>query len=91
MNASPAGAPPLPLRPGAVTSDHTGGALDFIRTAIMSLQHFAEITNDDQELATVQKCIVNLQQQPAGHAKDREAALGMTPAMRTVKRSTAGY
>jgi hypothetical protein len=71
----------------AITSDHTGGALDFIRTAIMALQHFAEQTDDDQELAQVQKCIVNLQQ-IAGHAKDREAALGMTPAMRHVKRAT---
>lgn len=35
----------------AITSDHTGGLLDFIRQAILSLQHFAEQTNDDQELA----------------------------------------
>ena len=44
--------------PGAVTSDHTGGQLDFIRQAIMALQHFAEQTNDDVELAKVHKCIV---------------------------------
>jgi hypothetical protein len=35
------------LDAGAVTSDHTGGNLDFTRTAIMSLQHFAEITSDE--------------------------------------------
>jgi hypothetical protein len=81
-----AGAPP-----GAVTSDHTGGLLDFIRTAILSLQHFAEQTNDDAELAAVHKCITALQQILAGHAKDREAALGMTPAMRATRRATSGY
>jgi hypothetical protein len=27
--------------PGAITSDHSGGLLDFVRTAILSLQHFA--------------------------------------------------
>jgi hypothetical protein len=74
----------------AITSDHTSGQLDFIRTAIMSLQHFAEQTDDDQELAAVQKCIVGLQQILAGHAKDREAALGMTPSMRHVKRASGG-
>jgi hypothetical protein len=45
--SAPPEAPPLP---GAITSDHTGGQLDFIRTAILSLQHFAEQTNDDQDL-----------------------------------------
>jgi hypothetical protein len=29
----------LPKPPGAITWDHAGGALDFIRTAIMRLQH----------------------------------------------------
>jgi hypothetical protein len=57
----------------------------------LSLQHFAEQTDDDQELAAVQKCIVNLQQILAGHAKDREAALGMTPAISTVKRASGNY
>jgi hypothetical protein len=63
--------------PGAVTSDHTGGALDFIRTAIMSLQHFAEITDDDQELAKVHKCIVGLQSILADHASTKDKALGI--------------
>jgi hypothetical protein len=77
--------------PGAITSDHTGGQLDFIRTAIISLQHFAEQTNDNAELAAVHASITKLQQILAGHAKDREAALGMNRAMRPVKRSTARY
>jgi hypothetical protein len=75
----------------AVTSDHTGGLLDFVRQAILSLQHFAEQTNDDAELAQVHKLIAGCQQLLAGHAKDRESALGMTPSMRTVKRSSSGY
>jgi hypothetical protein len=61
------------------------------RTAILSLQHFAEQTSDDAELAAVHKCIAQLQQILAEHSKDREAAMGMTPAMRTVKRASANY
>jgi hypothetical protein len=57
----------------------------------VALQHFAEQTDDDQELAPVQKYIVNLQQILAGHAKDRDAALGLTPAMRHVKRASGNY
>ena len=66
----PPDAPPA-KNPGAVTSDHTGGMLDFIRTAIMSLQHFAEQTTDDVELAKVHKCIVGLQSILADHARGR--------------------
>jgi hypothetical protein len=76
--------------PSAITSDHTGGQLDFIRQAIMALQHFAEQTSDDQELAVVHKVIRQLQQLLAGHAKDREAALGVTPALRHVRRASGG-
>lgn len=76
--------------PGAVTSDHTGGLLDFIRTAIMSLQHFAEQTTDDVELAKVHKCIVGLQSILADHAQGKDKALGMTPALQHVRRSTQG-
>lgn len=82
--------PELGAPPGAITSDHTGGALDFIRTAILNLQHFAEQTNDDQELAAVQKCVVALQNILGGHAKDRESALGVTPSLRHVKRASSG-
>jgi hypothetical protein len=35
--------------------------------------------------------ITNLQKLLAGHAKDRAAAMGMTPAMRTVQRVAQGY
>ena len=92
----PRGAPPLPpqgrqLHPGAITSDSTGGALDFIRHAILSLQHFAEITTDDQELAKVHKCITALQSILADHAAGRDAAMGTTPALKHVRRSTQGY
>jgi hypothetical protein len=65
----PTGGGARPAPPGAVTSDHTGGNLDFIRQAIMALQHFAEQTSDDQELAAVHKCILALQNILAGHAK----------------------
>lgn len=88
------GVPPdrgAPAPPGAVTSDHTGGLLDFIRTAIMSLQHFAEQTTDDVELAKVHKCIVGLQSILADHASGKDAALGMTPALKHVRRNTQGY
>ncbi len=87
------GAPPLGpgAPPGAITSDHTGGMLDFIRTAIMSLQHFAEQTSDDVELAKVHKCIVGLQSILADHAQGKDKALGMTPALQHVRRSTQGY
>ena len=85
------GLPHAGATPGAVTSDHTGGLLDFIRTAIMSLQHFAEQTTDDVELAKVHKCIVGLQSILADHAQGKDKALGMTPALQHVRRSTQGY
>jgi hypothetical protein len=85
------GGPPPASTPGAVTSDHTGGNLDFIRTAIMSLQHFAEQTSDDQDLHTVHKCIVGLQGILAAHAKGKDAAMGMTPGLQHVRRATQGY
>ena len=86
------GAPAPPDEPpGAITSDHTGGNLDFIRQAIMSLQHFAEQTSDDRDLAKVHKCIVGLQSILADHASTKDKALGMTPALQHVRRSTQGY
>ena len=86
-------APDLPLPPdgATITSRDSGSQLDHIRTAIMSLQLYAEGNHDDQELAVVHKCITQLQGILAGHAKDREAALGTTPAMRHVRRASAGY
>jgi hypothetical protein len=65
--------------------------LDFIRTAIMSLQHFQELTDDDQEHAKVGKCIVGLQSILADHASTKDKALGMTPALRHVARQRKGY
>jgi hypothetical protein len=85
------GPPDAGAPPGAVTSDHTGGQLDFIRTAIMALQHFAKQTNDDQELAKVHKCIVGLQSILADHASTKDKALGMTPVLQHVRRSRQGY
>ena len=70
---------------------HSGGHLDFIRTAIMALQHFAEITHDDVELAKVHKYIVGLQVRIlADHASGKDKAFGLTPALQHVRRSTQG-
>lgn len=56
----------------------------------MALQAFAENNHDDQELAKVHKCIVALQSILAEHAKNRDAALGTTPALRHVRRVSRG-
>jgi len=93
-DAGPAGAPP----PGphdvpagaSITSHDEGSDLDHIRTAIMALQAYAEGTHDDQELAAVHKCIVALQNILAGHAKNRDAAMGVTPALKHVRRTSRG-
>lgn len=62
-----------------------------MRTAVQALQLYAErIRSDDQELATVHTCITNLQKILAQRASDREAALGVTPAMRHVARAIGG-
>jgi hypothetical protein len=88
---APPGAPPLPPAPAGITSPHQGGSLDLIRTAILALQHYAEQETDDQELALVHSCIVNLQKLLANHAKNADAAMGTTPAMRHVRRVSGGY
>jgi hypothetical protein len=64
--------------------------VDHIRTAILALQAYAAGSHDDVELAKVHKCIVALQSILADHAKDREAALGTTPALRHVRRTSRG-
>jgi hypothetical protein len=95
-NASPPrGAPPLSAGVQAgidagITSPHGGGSLDLIRTAILSLQHYAEQETDDQELALVHQCILQLQKLLANHAKNQDAAMGTTPAMRHVRRVQGG-
>jgi hypothetical protein len=84
------GAPTLPPAQAGITSPHGGGRLDLIRTAILALQHYAETETDDIELATVQKCILGLQQLLADHHKNRDAALGVTPVMKHVRRVAGG-
>jgi hypothetical protein len=90
-NAPPRGAPPLPPAQAGITSPHQGGSLDLVRTAILALQHYAEQETDDQELATVHSCIVNLQKLLANHAKNADAAMGTTPAMKHVRRVSGSY
>lgn len=88
----PPGAPPLPpvgaqpARGAPITSDHTGAFLDHIRTAILALRMYAEMTHDDQELAVIHQCITKLQKILADHAKNRDAALGVTPTLKHVRR-----
>jgi len=76
---------------GSVTSRDDGSDLDHLRTAVQALQLYAEGTHDDQELAKVHKAIVLVQSLLADHAKNRDAAIGMTPAMRHIRRASAGY
>jgi hypothetical protein len=71
---------------GSLTSRDDGSDLDHIRTAIHALQIYAEGNHDDQELHAVQSCIVNLQKILASHAKNADAALGTTPAMKHIRR-----
>jgi hypothetical protein len=63
----------------AITSRDEGSDLDHIRTAILALQAYAEGIHDDVELAAVHKCITALQNILAGHAKNKDAAMGTTP------------
>jgi hypothetical protein len=74
----------------SITSRDEGGDLDHIRTAIMALQAYAENNHDDVELAKVHKCVVALQSILADHASNRDAALGMTPAMKHLRRQSQG-
>lgn len=95
LQGAPRGAPPLPptRNQGAgsgITSQHDGSDLDHIRTAILALQLYAEGETDDQELATVHKCITALQQILASDAKNRDAAMGVTPALKHVRRVSRG-
>ena len=87
--------PPLPADTQrgidtGVTSPHTGDRLDMIRTAILALQHYAEGETDDVELQQVSKCILALQSILADHHKNKDAALGVTPSMRHVRRVAGG-
>ena len=91
----PPGAPPLPPTRGnpptaGITSSHDGSDLDHIRTAILALQMYAEGETDDQELAIVHQCILNLQKILASDAKNRDAAMGVTPALKHVRHVSMG-
>jgi hypothetical protein len=77
-------------RTASVTSREEGSDLDLVRHSIQALQLYAERTHDDVELATVHKCVVALQSILADHAKNRDAALGVTPTLRHVRRVTQG-
>jgi len=84
----PPGAPPLPR--DSVTSPHQGDSLDPIRTAIMAVQHAAELEDDDQDLAVLHKCLVALQGLLASAAKESDQAIGIGPELRHVRRVTKG-
>jgi hypothetical protein len=85
------GPPGVDVPAGAsITSRDEGSDLDHIRTAIHALQAYAEGSHDDQELAAVHKCIVAPQNILAGHAKTKDAAMGVTPTLRHVRRVTRG-
>lgn len=94
LMAAMQGAAPGPhdVPPGAsITSRDAGTQADHLRTALLALQAYAEGLHDDVELAQVHKCIVAIQNILAAHAKDREAAMGTTPALKHVRRASAGY
>jgi hypothetical protein len=74
----------------AITSRDEGSDLDHIRTAILALQAYAGNNHDDQELAKVHKCITALQSILADHAKNRDAAMGTTPAMKHIRHTSRG-
>jgi hypothetical protein len=85
---APPGAPPAPT--GSVTSRDEGSDLDHIRTAIQALQLYAEGMHDDVELAKSHKCIVALQPILADDASNKDAAMGVTPALKHVRRVSGG-
>jgi hypothetical protein len=74
-----------------VTSRDTGEDLDQIRTAIQALQLYAEGNHDDVELAKIHKCIVALQSILADHAPNKDAAMGITPVLKHVRRTVENY
>jgi len=94
-NAGPPGAPPLPPDPRAaagITSPHKGDDLDYVRTAIHAMQLFAEGETDDQDLVAAHDVILRLQKILANAASDQDAATGVTPALKHVRRAAArGY
>jgi hypothetical protein len=86
----PAGGGLVPPPTASITSRDTGLQTDHLRTALLALQAYAEGLHDDVELAAVHKCIVQIQSILADHAKDRAAAMGESPALRHVRRTSRG-
>jgi hypothetical protein len=80
----------VPDPTASITSRDSGDDLDHIRTAILALQIYAEGNHDDVELAKVHKCVVALQSILADHAKNVDAVLGVSPALKHVRRVTRG-
>jgi hypothetical protein len=89
MAGGPGAQGPAPT--DSVTSRDDGSDLDHIRTAVQALQLYAEGNHDDQELAKVHKAIVLCQSLLADHAKNRDAALGMSPALKHIRRTSGNY
>jgi hypothetical protein len=90
--AAPRGGPPgvgVPASAG-ITSRDEGSDLDHLRTSILAAQAYAESIHDDQELAKVHRCIAQLQTILADHARNKDAALGTTPAMKHIRRTSRG-
>jgi hypothetical protein len=85
----PRGAPSLPVN--SITSDHSGDPNDPIRTMIMAGQMWLEQNRDDLDAHVVMKCVVALQGVLADHAKAKDAAMGVTPALRHVRRASGNY
>jgi hypothetical protein len=56
----------------------------------MALQHAAELEQDDKDIQAIHKAIVIVQGVLANNASDADAAMGMTPAMRHVRRTSRG-
>jgi hypothetical protein len=71
----------------SITSKHSGDPIDdHITTAIEALQLAAEAEQDDQELLELHKAITSLQKILSGHSKNADAAMGVSPALKHVRR-----
>jgi hypothetical protein len=70
-----------------ITSSPTGDALDDLRHAILFLQSYMEKSQDDQDIAAVSKATTSLQTILAQDAKDQDAALGVTPLHRAMRKA----
>jgi len=80
----------VPPATAGITSRDDGSYLDHIRSGILAFQLAAESSHDDVELAKLHKCILAAQSILADHASNRDAALGVTPALKHVRRVSQG-